>query len=240
MVVFVYLSWSWPWRAAFSLQFKVSVITETLRKSVLFYASDLGFIASQYVDRYLVSLFLGMNAAGLYFLLWTVANAATAFLGLVLGQKQRPLLITSYRTGGLVSAQSADMAFFPDNNTRQCGAQHRRRVSFSNFLTVAKPGFTRRPLACLLVDRRRNRLSLFGGLFGGGSVYCTSGSNYDSDERRVGMVFSVLAQLLFLPVAGLYGAGGAILITFAGISLWRYWLLFGFSLERPRSRQAQA
>ena len=47
MVVFVYLSWSWPWRAAFSLQFKVSVITETLRKSVLFYASDLGFIASR-------------------------------------------------------------------------------------------------------------------------------------------------------------------------------------------------
>jgi O-antigen/teichoic acid export membrane protein len=56
----------------------------------------------------------------------------------------------------------------------------------------------------------------------------------------VSVCVMVIAQVLFLPVAGLYGAGGAILITFAGIALWRYWLLFGFSLESPHSRQVRA
>jgi O-antigen/teichoic acid export membrane protein len=50
----------------------------------------------------------------------------------------------------------------------------------------------------------------------------------------------VAAQVLLLPVAGLHGAGAAILVTFAGISLWRYRLLFGLSLESPHSRQVRA
>jgi O-antigen/teichoic acid export membrane protein len=50
----------------------------------------------------------------------------------------------------------------------------------------------------------------------------------------------VVVQVLLLPIAGLHGAGGAILVTFSGISLWRYRLLFGFTLERPHSRQVRA
>ena len=49
-----------------------------------------------------------------------------------------------------------------------------------------------------------------------------------------------IAQTLLLPLAGLYGAGGAILITFVGIMLWRYRLLFGFSLASPELRQVGA
>ena len=67
LVLFVCMSWSWPWRAAaFSLPFKLSVVTATIRKSFLFYVSDLSFIASQYIDRYLVTLFLGIKIAGVF------------------------------------------------------------------------------------------------------------------------------------------------------------------------------
>jgi hypothetical protein len=47
----------------------------------------------------------------------------------------------------------------------------------------------------------------------------------------------VFAQLLLLPLAGLYGAGGAILIAFASVAFWRYRLLFGSSLASPAARQ---
>ena len=239
MVVFVYLSWSWPWRAAFSLQFKVSVITETLRKSVLFYASDLGFIASQYVDRYLVSLFLGMNAAGLYFLLWTVANAATAFLGLVLGQKQRPLLITSYRTGGLSAHNQLTWRFFQTTILANAALS----IAVGSAFQIFSPWLNQASLAghwpvfwLIVAGTAFRYLADFLGV----ALFTAHRDKITTVTNVASVGFSVIAQLLFLPVAGLYGAGGAILITFAGISLWRYWLLFGFSLERPRSRQAQA
>jgi O-antigen/teichoic acid export membrane protein len=77
------------------------MITTTIRQSFHLYVSDVSFFASQYLDRYLVTLFLGIKAAGIYFLFWTVANAATTFLGLVVQSRQRPLLIHAYRVGGL-------------------------------------------------------------------------------------------------------------------------------------------
>lgn len=116
VALFVFLSWSWPWQACFSLPFRPSVITQAIRKSFLMLVSDLGFIASQYIDRYLITLFLGLRVAGIYFLFWTVGSSATTFLALVLQQKQRPLLISAYRTGG------------PPHTVSWLGASCRRRL----------------------------------------------------------------------------------------------------------------
>ena len=97
-----------------------------------FCVSDLSFVASQYLDRYLVTLFLGIKAAGIYFLFWTVANAASTFLTLVVQQQQRPLLIHAYRVGGSVRALSARLAFHADNGLGHRGAQHCGRFCFPN------------------------------------------------------------------------------------------------------------
>jgi O-antigen/teichoic acid export membrane protein len=50
----------------------------------------------------------------------------------------------------------------------------------------------------------------------------------------------VLAQLVLLPLAGLHGAGAAILLTSLIIALWRYWLLFGFPSSNAYSRRVGA
>lgn len=50
----------------------------------------------------------------------------------------------------------------------------------------------------------------------------------------------VLAQLALLPIAGLHGAGGAILLTSLIIALWRYWLLFGLSLKNVQIRPGES
>jgi O-antigen/teichoic acid export membrane protein len=239
LVLFVYLSWSWPWIAAFSLPFKTSVVTGTLRKSVLFYVSDLSFIASQYVDRYLVTLFLGIKAAGIYFLFWTVANAATAFLGLVLGQKQRPLLITAYRTGGLGAHNQLTWRFLQTTVFATAGLS----IAVGSAFQILLPWLGQASLAghwpafwLIVAGIALRYLAEFLGM----GLFTAHRDQITTLTNVVSVCVLVVAQVLLLPVAGLHGAGGAILITFAGISLWRYRLLFGFSLESPHSRQVRA
>jgi O-antigen/teichoic acid export membrane protein len=239
LVLFVYLSWSWPWMAAFSLPFKTSVVTGTLRKSVLFYVSDLSFIASQYSDRYLVTLFLGIKAAGIYFLFWTVANAATAFLGLILGQKQRPLLITAYKVGGLAAHNQLTWRFLQTTVLTTAALSIAVGSVFQILVPWLGPasldGYW--PAFWLIVAGIALRyLAEFLGM----GLFTAHRDQILTLTNVVSICVLVIAQVILLPVAGLHGAGGAILITFAGISLWRYRLLFGFSLDSPHSRQVRA
>ncbi len=45
-----------------------------IRASVPFYLKDMGIAAGLYLDRFLVTLFLGMESAGVYTFFWSVAN----------------------------------------------------------------------------------------------------------------------------------------------------------------------
>lgn len=239
LLLFVYLSWSWPWTAAFSLPFKTSVVTGTLRKSVLFYVSDLSFIASQYVDRYLVTLFLGLKAAGIYFLFWTVANAATAFLGLVLGQKQRPLLIRAYKTGGLSAHRQLAWRFLQTTVFATAALS----VAVGSAFQILAPLLRQTSLAghwpafWLIISGIAFR---YVAEFLGVGLFTAHRDQITTTTNVVSVCVLIIAQVLLLPIAGLHGAGAAILITFAGVALWRYRLVFDFSLESPHSSQVRA
>jgi O-antigen/teichoic acid export membrane protein len=233
-VAFIYLSWSWPWRESFSIPFKPRVVTATIRKSVVFYVSDLSFVASQYLDRYLVTLFLGIEVAGSYFLFWTVANAATTFLGLVVQQQQRPLLINAYSVGGLSAHCQLCWRFM--QTTVLATAALSIVIGFA--FQILLPRLGQPSLA--------NHLFVFWLIIAGMGFRCLADfgamSLFTSHRDRLTTLTSVvsvgvlaIAQTILLPLAGLYGAGGAILITFVGITLWRYRLLFGFS-SRALSR----
>lgn len=238
-MLFVCLSRSWPWRAALSLPFKPSVVKATLRQSFLFYVSDLGFIASQYVDRYLVTLFLGIKAAGIYFLFWTVANSTTTFLGLVLGQKQRPLLISAYRAGGV--SEHGQLAWRFMQTTAFATVTLSIAIGFT--FQVLSPWVGQPWLAAhwsafwLIVAGMAFRYTAE---FGGICLFTAHRDRLTALTNVTSVCVLIIAQAVLLPLAGLHGAGGAILITFVGISLWRYWLLFGLSLANPASPQVRA
>jgi|GEM_PF-2566749 len=238
-VLFVCLSRSWPWRKTFSLPFRASVIAGTVRKSYLFYISDLGFIASQYIDRYFVTLFLGLKIAGVYFLFWTVANSTYTFLALVLQQKQRPLLIRAYRSDGAIAHAQLAWRFMQSTVLLTAALSFVVGLTFQLLApTLGQPALTAHwPAFWLIVAGMGFRyLADFGamGLFTAHRDLMTTVTNVTS------VCVLVVAQILLLPMAGLYGAGGAILITFAGIALWRYRLLFGPSLGNPSSQQIGA
>jgi len=238
-VLFVCMSWSWPWRAAFSLPFRPSVVTATIRKSFLFYVSDLSFIASQYIDRYLVTLFLGIKIAGVYFLFWTVANATTTFLALVLQQSQRPLLINAYSVGGLSAHRQLAWRFM--QTTVLATAALSLAIGFA--FQILSPWLGQPSLAAhwsafwLIVAGMAFRyLADFGAM----GLFTAHRDRLTTLTNVVSVCVLVMAQTLLLPLAGLHGAGGAILITSVGIALWRYRLLFGSSLANPEPQQVGA
>ena len=239
VVVFIWLSRSWPWRRSFSLPFRLSLIISTMRTSVLFLVSDLGFVGSQYVDRYLVTFFLGIEVAGIYLLFWTVANAATTFLGLVLQQKQRPLLISAYRNGGMSAHRQLAWRFM--QTTTLATAALSVAIGFAFQLLspwLGQPSLRAHWSAFWLIvaGLAFRYLADFGGL----GLFTAHRDRLTTLTNVASVFVLVVAQTSLLPLAELHGAGGAILLTFVGIALWRYWLLFGFSVTPPETRRVVA
>jgi O-antigen/teichoic acid export membrane protein len=238
-VLFVCMSWSWPWRAAFSLPFRLSMITMIVRKSYLFCVSDLAFVASQYLDRYLVTLFLGIKAAGIYFLFWTVASAAGNFLALVVQQQQRPHLIHAYRVGGSSAHCQLAWRFLQITALATAALSLAIGFAFQIFLPwLDQPALAEHlPAFWLIVAGMAIRCFAD---FAGMGLFTANRDRLTALTNVVSVGVLAIAQTLLLPLAGLYGAGGAILITFSGIMFWRFRLLFGFSLASPESRQVGA
>ncbi|MET3970243.1 polysaccharide biosynthesis protein [Bradyrhizobium sp. S3.9.1] len=236
--LFALLSRSWPWLASFSRPFRVAVITDAIRRSYLMLLSDLGFITSQYIDRYLITLFLGLKVAGVYFLFWTVGSSATTFLALVLQQKQRPSLISAYRTSGPSAHRQLAWRFL--QTTALATVALSTAVGFT--FQVLLPWVAPQPA---LIAQLSAFWLIVAGLavrymadFGALALFTAHLDRLTTVTNLASVGVLVLAQLALLPIAGLHGAGAAILLASLIMTLWRYWLLFGFPVSNVHSRRA--
>ena len=57
---------------------------KAIRASAPFYVKDITGVAGVFLDRFLVSLFLGLEMTGVYTFFWAVANVASSLIGVVL------------------------------------------------------------------------------------------------------------------------------------------------------------
>lgn len=86
----------WPWKAAFSEPIRTGWYLSYLGKAWRLHLSEIVAIANLYVDRYLVSVFLSLELAGLYVLFWQVSNALCNLVGAGVLQVYRPRLILAW------------------------------------------------------------------------------------------------------------------------------------------------
>jgi O-antigen/teichoic acid export membrane protein len=234
MLLFVAMSWSWPWKEAFAARLRPSFIWETARKSCLFYVSDLSFVASQYIDRYLVTLFLGIKIAGIYFLFWTVANATTTFLALILQQKQRPLLLQAYSAGGIPAHRELAWRFMKVSAAAAVILSVGIAAAFQLALPLLGQSALTGYLSALWVIVMGMAVRYMAD-FGAMALFSAHQDRIMTITNVASIVALVGAQLVLLPLAGLYGAGAAILMTSMAMLTWRYWLLFGSPMPWRRS-----
>jgi O-antigen/teichoic acid export membrane protein len=231
-LLFAWASRSWPWKAAFSLPFKRAWIATTIKKAFVIYVSDLSFVGSLYLDRYLVTFFLGLQLAGVYFLYWSVANAVVTFVGMVVFQIQRPRLIKAYHDGGAPAHRQLTGAFMRTTILATTVFTVVVGCAFYILLPVLKqPTFIGNYVGVfwlIMAGMALRNISDFGGM----ALFTSHRDHMMTITNLTAVILLLLAQGLLLPLAGLYGAGAAILLTFSAIALWRYQLLFKPTSDR--------
>jgi O-antigen/teichoic acid export membrane protein len=232
---FVWEARSWPWGTAFACPSKRSWLVASIRKAFVIYLGDLSFVASQYLDRYLVTAFLGLRLGGIYFFYWSVANAVSTFVSIAVLQIQRPRLIRAFVESGpgahlkLVCHAMKITAFASIGFSAAASAAFYVVLPFLKQPTAV--GDYLGAFALIMAGMALRNVADLGamGLFTAQRDHVMTLTNVTS------VIALAVAQAVLLPIAGLNGAGSAIMIAFAAMILWRHQLLFGFRAKPAQS-----
>jgi len=221
---FAIASRTWPWRDTFKQPFRFVWLASQVRSSLVVYASDISYVAGQYVDRYLVTLFLGLKFAGVYMLYWTAANAMYTLVSMTVLQQQRPLMIRAH-LGDEVSFR------------RLCVRLVRITALVTAFFALAVGAAFEVVVPLLHQPLATANMIGFWLIMAGLAARCTADwgglALFAARRDRIMTATNVAAvvavafcQLTLLPAAGLPGAGLALLIAFGAVTCWRLQLVF--------------
>jgi O-antigen/teichoic acid export membrane protein len=97
IAVFCFVARSWPWRNAAAKIDLRQWLTGTLREGRILYVNNIANVLGQYLDRFLVGLFLGLELTGVYVLFWSIGNALSNLIGTSVTQIAIPNLINAHR-----------------------------------------------------------------------------------------------------------------------------------------------
>jgi O-antigen/teichoic acid export membrane protein len=231
-LVFVHTVRTWPWKAAFAKPREHRWVLTHVRDAFLVYLSDLSYVAMLYLDRYLVTLFLGLRFAGVYVLYWTVANAAFTFVSMVVLQQQRPLLIKAHHAGAAAHRKAAARLLRATtvSITAVC-------LAIGAVFQVASPSLNQPlvseylPAFWLIIAGTAARcLADFGAM-----TLFSAHRDAAMTVTNVGSVVALLSvEVALIPLFGLYGAGSAMIISFSTIAAWQACLVFLSNGMPPR------
>ncbi len=86
----------WPWLHPTSGGERREWLLHHFKASRILYANDIVNTAAQYADRYLVSLFMGLEFTGVYVLFWSIGNALSNLVDTGIIQISGPKLINAH------------------------------------------------------------------------------------------------------------------------------------------------
>ena len=187
VLLFIVASWRWPWKDALTRPFRLAWIVTTARRAFVLYLSDLSFIASQYLDRYLVTLFLR-------------TLIRRHLLSLLVGCERREHLRQHGRdaTSAPASHQSASPRRRDRTSCtgRKIPSKHRLIVRhartrdwrrLSNIRSDAGPTAFGKSSCRLLVDHDRYDRTYGCRFRSNGALYCPERPAHDDHQCRVGV-----------------------------------------------------
>lgn len=102
---FFFVSRSWPWNLRISILQSLKWLKSEIGKSRILYLNDISNTLSQYIDRYMITLFLGLELTGLYVLFWSISNALANLVRTGTISIYRPRLISSFVENGRLYRQ---------------------------------------------------------------------------------------------------------------------------------------
>jgi O-antigen/teichoic acid export membrane protein len=87
----------WPWSRAVHAAGEPNWLRGQFAASRLLYVNDVAATGAQFLDRYIVGLFMGLELTGVYFLFWSVGNAVSNLVGTGMIQVVEPHLIAAHK-----------------------------------------------------------------------------------------------------------------------------------------------
>ncbi|GJL86233.1 MAG: hypothetical protein DHS20C02_20080 [Micavibrio sp.] len=95
---FIWFSYNWPWGAKkFSVVSLKEWVIQEFRQSRTLYMNGFANTATQYLDRYLITLFLGLELTGIYVFFWQLNSALSNLLNTGIIQIARPKMVRAYK-----------------------------------------------------------------------------------------------------------------------------------------------
>lgn len=93
---FAVVACDWPWLSATSAGGHREWFLHHVKASRTLYVNDIVNTVAQYIDRYLVSLFMGLEFTGVYVLFWSIGNALSNLVDTGIVQVSGPKLIDAH------------------------------------------------------------------------------------------------------------------------------------------------
>jgi len=215
------------------LGFDRTYLGEALRGGLPFWLADIGGSGNLYLDRFIVSGFLGLEATGVYTFFWSFANVVHTLSVNGIVQPQVPRLIAAERTGD-------PAAFVAEKRrlTRESAVWALLLAGAVGLtLPVLLPWFGRAQLASglwifyVILAATLMRIG-YDGL--GFVLYALHRDRTIAATALLAVVVTALADLALVPMFGLPGAAGACVVVGAGLFLVRHRLVAGEIARRRR------
>ena len=218
LIIAVFVAGRGRWRA---MRLNGRWLMQSLRASVPFHVKDISGVTSLYLDRFLISFFLGLELTGVYTFFWSVANVAHSLV--VYG-------IVQARIAQLVeAARMIEAAAFKN-------LERRTQIEVTGWVAVLATGaLVAMPILLPVLDRPllQDYLPVFWIMLVA-TVMRVGADGYSfallalHQDRAIlviavaGAIGSALANVLLVPPLGIYGAALGYVLTSVGLLIARY------------------
>lgn len=218
LIIATFLARRQRWR---DMRLDLTWLLASLRASVPFHIKDISGVTSLYLDRFLISFFLGLELTGVYTFFWSVANVAHSLVVYSIVQARIAQLVAA--------ARMVEAAAFRT-------LERRTQIEVAGWVTLLAGGaLVAMPILLPFLDRPllQNYLPVFWIMLVA-TVLRVGADGYSfallalHRDRAIlviavaGAIGSALANILLVRPFGIYGATLAYVLTSAGLLVARY------------------
>jgi O-antigen/teichoic acid export membrane protein len=218
LIIAAFLARGQRWR---DMRLDLKWLVTSLRASVPFHIKDISSVTSLYLDRFLISFFLGLELTGVYTFFWSVANVAHSLVVYSIVQARMAQLVTAARMVQAAAFRTLE---------------RRTQIEVAGWVAMLAAGaLVIMPILLPFLDRPllANYLPVFWIMLLA-TVLRVGADGYSfallalHRDRAIlviavaGAIGSALANILMVRPFGIYGATLAYVLTSAGLLMARY------------------
>jgi O-antigen/teichoic acid export membrane protein len=226
LVLLGFMARRWNVGSQLGWQIDFDWIISRLRRSWHIYISDVSLVGLIYLDRYIVSIFLGLSATGIYTFFWSLSNSLQTLVSTAVVQTALPTLVKTFSSGDRSAWRAAVKVEFYKVVAISVGMAIAIFAASEGALHyMSMPGLSEhRGLFILLLAASILRAcSDLGNL----ALVSTQKDKSYAAINIIGVFLSLGMTSLGVAFYGLSGAGVAIFATAVILLLMRVWLLAG-------------